>query len=128
MPSKHAAISGWRLLILSSRSEPRGLANDLPRCSISTAGALFNLSRLRRALVDWDASVAAHVVFYSSYELSARPGDQLIRHGFERIRKLMGDSQRTDEVYVLGQPLVQDTYLDDETYLSYLGQIKRQHA
>ena len=100
------------------------LAPDRPQRSL--AGQLRG--RLRKSLIDWDESIADSVAFFSSYELEGRPQDRFIRNHFERIRRLLGDAQRTEEVHILGQPLVQDGYLTNETYLRYLAAIGRRHA
>ena len=65
------------------------------------------------------------VVFFSSYNLVTAPQDLLEKNNYSSIRGLVGNKERTEEVYLLGQPLseIKPVILTEETYFKYIGHI-----
>ena len=75
--------------------------------------------------VNWNNRQADSVTFFSSYDLLVRDGDILIKNNYEFFRSRMTNCSPSDEVYFLGQPLVEDGYLSQERYNAYLKKIER---
>jgi Alpha-2,8-polysialyltransferase (POLYST) len=80
--------------------------------------------RLRRYLVDWDETEAESVTFFTAYELQPASCDRVIKNEYRYLRDAAADSARSDEVYFLGQSLVEDGYVSLDFYLHQLQAIK----
>ena len=80
-------------------------------------------SRLRRRFVDWDDAPAPRITFFSAYPIPVDPPDTLIRNDFRHLRASLGSRARSDEVWFVGQPLVDQGYLTRETFAHALRQV-----
>jgi|CXWL01.1.fsa_nt_gi hypothetical protein len=80
--------------------------------------------RLRRYLVDWDETEAESVTFFTAYELQPPSRDRVIQNKYQYLRDAAANSTRSDEVYFLGQSLVEDGYVGLDFYVHQLRAIK----
>ncbi len=84
-----------------------------------------NVARhLLRKYWRWDISEARNVTFFTTYDLHTRPGDHVVKNEYRYLRSLAAAAKPNGEIYFLGQCLVDDGYVDAETYLDYLGRVK----
>jgi hypothetical protein len=79
---------------------------------------------LHRYLHEWDAKHTDSVTFFSSYALETKAEDRLIRHEYSFYRNFLCQASRSEAIYFLGQPLVEDGYVSSETYTSLLENIR----
>lgn len=80
--------------------------------------------RLQRYFVDWDEKEAESVTFFTAYELQPPSCDRVIKNKYQYLRDAAANSTRSDEVYFLGQSLVEDGYVSIDFYLHQLRAIK----
>ncbi len=66
------------------------------------------------------------VIFFSSYDIVTAPGDHLEKHNYNEIRRLVGKKEKTEDVYLLGQPLseIKPEIVSEGTYFNYISRIK----
>ncbi len=110
--------------------------NDKRRCGPSGAGgATATLSpwrrfkrRLRDALIEWDPTDAAHVTFFSAYQLDVKLGDELVRNDYRFLRAQTSTQVESDLVLFLGQSLIEDGYMERADYFDYMGRVQRYFA
>jgi len=96
------------------------------RASASTARQpIWNsvIEFLRRKYWMLDTKESEVITFFSTYEIKVRNGDHLIRNDYRLLRSIAAEATRVDEVYFLGQCLVDDAYMEERVYLEYLREI-----
>jgi hypothetical protein len=66
------------------------------------------------------------VIFFTIYDIEVRPGDHIIKHGYREVKKLIKGMAKTNQVFLLGQPLseIHPEILTEESYFNYLAGIK----
>lgn len=79
---------------------------------------------MRQRYIEWDSSEASSIIFFSTYDLNVRKGDILIKNNFLYLKSQLQSQQVNDEVYFLGQPLVEDGYITNKCFYRYLSGIK----
>jgi len=82
------------------------------------------LDALRRKYWTWDATEAPSVTFFTTFALDTCGGDHLIRNEYSHLRSLAARYVQSDAIYFLGQCLVDDGYMELETYLEYLSRVR----
>lgn len=80
--------------------------------------------RFRKNLLEWDESDAASVTFFTAYSIPLFNGDRRIENTFKRLKRQLSASAPLNEVWFLGQSLVEDGYVTREFYMGYLSKIK----
>ena len=79
---------------------------------------------LRRRLRDLAMGFRRHepeaVSFFTSYELAAGPDDTIIRNTYARLRSVAKSHGVVPETVFLGQPLVEDRLVAEDTYVRYV--------
>lgn len=103
---------GTDTLLINDRRKHSGKISLSPKGAVS----LFLLG-LRNA-------EAERVTFFSAYDIDVRTGDTLVRNRYTSFRAGIAETAQGDEVWFLGQPLVADAYLTQETYTEYLAAAK----
>lgn len=81
-------------------------------------------NRFREVYVDWNSRQAESVVFFSSYDIALINKDSLIKNDYSFFRSKINQSDIRNEIYFLGQPLVEDGYVSMQTYHESLKKIK----
>lgn len=84
--------------------------------------------RLRDSLVQWNATEATTVTFFSAYELATGHGDGLIRNDYRHLRSLASTGVVSEEACFLGQCLVEDGWLGQDAYVDNLRRVRAQIA
>lgn len=77
-------------------------------------------SIIAEKLFGWNIKEIPSVTFYSSYDFEIRDGDYLIKNEYELTRAKLMNCAKSTIVYFLGQPLVEDGYVSNDTYLNYI--------
>lgn len=96
---------------------------DIPKES-PPIGLIQSIKQLvNRRYVDWDARQPQTVTFFTAYDLAVSTKDRLIKNDYRWLRKHVNGFNSNGQVYFLGQPLVEDGYLEESTYLEYLNKI-----
>lgn len=112
-----------RLILLDDGTQT--LAINRWRSGIRQHPALterFKLA-LRYRLIGLDLRDFDQVTFFTMYDLELRPGDELIRNDYARLRSLMKEKSISNEIFLLGQSLVEEEILSERDYTSYIEKI-----
>jgi len=80
---------------------------------------------IRSKYLDLDTHEIPTVTFFTAYNLDVRPGDYLIKNDYRYLREWARQQQKTESIYFLGMPLIEDGYMLQETYFSYLHRIQK---
>lgn len=78
---------------------------------------------INKRYVEWAARQPRSVSFFTAYDVEVGKKDQLIRNSYRWLQKYMTNCKKSDQVFFLGQPLIEDGYLEESTYLEYLNKI-----
>ncbi|MEZ4386112.1 MAG: hypothetical protein R3D98_00760 [Candidatus Krumholzibacteriia bacterium] len=78
--------------------------------------------------VDWNRSEAPAITVFSTYDVDLPPTDRLVTNAYRHVRARARAAARGERCYFLGQPLVEDGYLDVPTFRELLGQVQRSFA
>jgi len=78
----------------------------------------------RKYCIDWNDKGADRVTFFSAYDMNVGSNDFLIRNEYKYLRKIAAEVNPSDEVFFLGQWLIEDRYIREEYYLDYLRKVK----
>lgn len=79
-------------------------------------------------LIGLRAGQAERLTFFTAYAIDARPGDTVVPNRYVHFRNRVAAAPSNGEVWFLGEPLVMDGYLSEETYLGYLGSVRRYYG
>jgi Alpha-2,8-polysialyltransferase (POLYST) len=105
-------VNEQRIAWVKSKEDP------LP---LFTIGSLHWFGRLKRLLrkryLDWDDRHCSSVTFFSAFALATSNVDRLIRNEYHFLRSIRKAQGASDEIYILGQSLSEDGYLDREQYV-----------
>ena len=114
---------GTDALIINSERKNRNLRENHPK---EAGSYLFRLkTKLSKRLIEWNDEDAERVIFFTVYDMDVGNNDQLIRNEYKFLRGNMARVMPSDEVFFLGQPLVDDRCMKDDIYFDYLRKIKR---
>lgn len=95
------------------------------RARMNASSARSHVPTLRRRLRDLALGFRRHepeaVSFFTSYELMAGPRDTIIQNTYARLRSGMTSQGIVPETLFLGQPLVEDGIVGEETYGRYVA-------
>jgi len=81
--------------------------------------------RLRNRLVGVDERHLDRVTFFTTYDLEAAEGDAVIKNDYRYLRSVASQHAPSDEVFFLGQPMVEDGLLTDEVFTGYMAKVVR---
>ncbi|KAB0666493.1 hypothetical protein F6V25_03475 [Oryzomonas japonica] len=107
-------ISDERKNICSEKESPEKLGSWFLRLKAT----------LRKTFIDWNDKDADMVTFFSAYDIEVGNGDRLIRNEYTYLREIATHTEPSDEVFFLGQWLVEDGYMKEDLYLDYLTKVK----
>ncbi|MCI0563606.1 MAG: alpha-2,8-polysialyltransferase family protein [Nitrososphaera sp.] len=82
-------------------------------------------TKLRKNMVEWNDKDADRVTFFTAYSVDVTSNDRVIRNEYTFLREIAASSAPSNEVFFLGQSLVEDKYVMEEYYLDYLRKIKK---
>ncbi|KAB0668520.1 hypothetical protein F6V30_15570 [Oryzomonas sagensis] len=98
-------------------------------CPKEAGSILGGLRRMwRQSYIEWNDNDAGTINFFSAYDIEVGTGDRLIRNKYDYLREMVTRALPSDEVFFLGQCLVEDGYIKKELYLEYLKKIKSYFA
>ena len=101
----------------------RQKAMDMPEESLPT-GFIQSIKHLiNKRYVEWTARQPQSAIFFTAYDIEVGKKDRLIRNSYRWLQRHMTSCNRNDKVFFLGQPLIEDGYLKESTYLEYLNRI-----
>jgi len=63
------------------------------------------------------------VTFFSAYDLEVIYSDHIIKNEYSYIKQWIKEQESLNEVFFLGQPLVEDGYMKSEVYYKYMMKI-----
>jgi hypothetical protein len=86
--------------------------------------------RLRAKYWNWHLADAPSVTFFTAYDIDVRIGDCLIRNDYGYLRSLapLKHIDMHDTVLFIGQCMVDDGYLEMDTYLAFLSNVRAYFA
>jgi hypothetical protein len=83
---------------------------------------------LHQVLIGWNEKDAESVTYFTAYDIEVGIRDHVIRNEYKYLRGVAASAVPCNEVYFLGQCLVEDRYVSEEFYVEYLGKIKNYYA
>lgn len=78
--------------------------------------------------VFWDGRQPNAITFFTAYDIAVGSKDRLIVNDYRWLRERVVSRAGNDYVYFLGQPLIEDGYLEEITYLEYLRKVVRYYG
>lgn len=84
-------------------------------------------ARLRQRLVHWDTRGAPSVTFFTTYDIKPAPGDSVIRNTFAHLKSALAGGS-SNRVLFAGQPILDQGYVDRDTFTSLLSRVMRHFA
>ncbi|KAA0890499.1 hypothetical protein [Oryzomonas rubra] len=98
-------------------------------CPKESDSSFWGLRQMwRQSCIRWDDKDANNINFFTAYGIEVGKGDCLIRNEYTYLREMVTRAMPSDEVFFLGQCLVEDGYIKEELYLEYLKKIKAYFA
>lgn len=90
-----------------------------------TARGIFGKMKLKikESLIDWDTRGMESVIFFSAYDFLPNGRDHLVRNRFAYSKSLINCAKRTETVFFIGQPLVDQFYITLEDFEYFLAQV-----
>ena len=79
---------------------------------------------LRDSLIEWNDRDADNVTFFSAYDIDVRDSDRLVKNEYRHLRGITKRAVPSDEVFFVGQWMVEIGYMKEELYLEYLNKVK----
>lgn len=79
---------------------------------------------LKDRLVKWDTEGAPSVTFFSTYDLDLAPGDKAIKNSYAYLQEVVANTAPSRDVLFVGQPLVDQSYLDADSFIQNLRYIQ----
>jgi hypothetical protein len=97
-----------------------------PETRVASSVSKFRVFRnkIRNRYIDWNDNEAESITFFTSYDIEVKNGDGLIKNEYRRLRSLTRSVVPANEVFFLGQPLVEDGYIQRGTYTNLLSKIQ----
>ncbi len=84
--------------------------------------------RLRTGFLGFDLRPIENVVFFTAYDLLLADGDEIVRNDYRYFRGRSEKLDGTEDVYFIGQPMVEDGLMTLEDFTSHLERVKRHLA
>lgn len=78
---------------------------------------------VRYRFIDWNYDEADKVNFFTSYDLKLKLSDRLVKNRYGYMKSLIKKQRITEEIFFLGEPLVEDGYIELSRYYFYLTMI-----
>lgn len=103
------------LRVAALRRNPSKVPEEPP-----PAGLIKSVKQSIRQRCEWDCVQPEAVTFFTACDIEIGPSDRLIRNDYRWLRGRAAGGGRTNQVYFLGQPLIEDGYVKESTYLHYL--------
>jgi hypothetical protein len=72
----------------------------------------------------WNDRQADNITFFSAYNITVGSGDRIVKNDYRYFKRQLAPTVRHESCLFLGQCLVRDGYLDEETYLRYLEGVR----
>jgi hypothetical protein len=86
------------------------------------------INDFRRRYYDWNTAEVSELTYFTVYDLNVGKGDRVIKNEYRYLRSLLKLKQRDDNVYFLGQCLVEDKFMTQSSYLSYLESVRNYYS
>jgi len=78
-----------------------------------------------RIIHEFNDKPRPEITFFTAYDIDVRKGDALIRNDYRYLRTKMSHAPKSDEVFFIGQCLVDDEWTTLERYLAHLEKAKQ---
>jgi hypothetical protein len=80
--------------------------------------------RIRDELIGYRTVEAEKIIFFTTYNLQLKSGDESITNDYRYLKSLMVCSHVSDEVLFLGQPLVEAGDLDEQSFRRSIEKVR----
>lgn len=79
---------------------------------------------VRQAFIEWNKSEADRVIFFTAYDIDVRNGDQWVKNEYCHLKKQIAHNVQSDDVFFLGQCLIEDNWINKDVYFDYLKKVR----
>ena len=83
---------------------------------------------IKSRIIGWHDEQAERLTFFTAYNIDPRPGDTVVLNRYVHFRHRVAAAPSNGEVWFLGEPLVLDGYVSEETYLGHLRSVQRYYG
>ena len=90
-----------------------------PRCAFKRIKQI-----IKSALLDWDTRGVPALTFFTTYDLTPSDQDRVIHNECAYMKSLVAGAAAGEEVFFVGQPLVDQGYISRENFSAGIGRIK----
>lgn len=116
-----------KLLVLDDGTDTLRVNEE--RKKVKLEGKVRGFNRIKEVahaiFHDWNAGDVERMIFFSTFDLQVADRDILIKNDYAYLRSLVSGARRRNEVFFLGQPLIEDGYLTAAKYKEYLSAVQR---
>lgn len=89
-----------------------------------SSGYIKSIKKLiRERYVEWYTQQPRSIRFFTAYDVSFGPEDNVATNKYDWLKSRITKGNENGQIYFLGQPLIEDGYLDEATYFGYLEKI-----
>ncbi len=81
--------------------------------------------KVREYFLRLDDSAAEKVLFFTAYNIDVRTGDEIVKNEYAHLRRNIVGGVQTDDVFFLGQCLIEDNWIDKQLYFDNLSKIQK---
>lgn len=93
---------------------------------IKPSGYIKSIKRfVRERYVEWQTQQPRSIRFFTAYDVAFGPVDHMVANRYDWIKSRITTGSTNGHIYFLGQPLIEDGYLDESTYFDYLNRISQ---
>ena len=80
----------------------------------------------KKYILGYDIKHPESVTFFTIYDIEVSPRDRLIKHNYREAKKQIKGLEKTNDVFLLGQPLseIHPEIVSEATYFDYLLQVQ----
>jgi hypothetical protein len=78
---------------------------------------------IRDRLIDWTVDGAPRLTFFTCYEFEVGSSDEVISNDYRCLQSMVRNARRVNVVFFLGQPVVDQQYVQAETFLCHMRRI-----
>lgn len=78
---------------------------------------------IRNRCIDWIVDGVQSLTFFTCYEFEVHPNDEVLSNDYRCVQSMVQNARRVDVVFFVAQPLVDQQYIQVETFLFHMRRV-----
>ncbi|HRE64692.1 MAG TPA: hypothetical protein PKU77_12955 [Ferruginibacter sp.] len=111
-------------LTISSRSQKNFTHVEKKYTYLESFSIVAIKNKITSSLVEWDKNGVDKLTYFTCYPLRVNGKDQIVNNSYTYSKSLIKKLSRSQDIFFLGQPLVDQGYLNLESLIIYIKNIK----